>query len=104
MAISLKNALLDGCVTFDRGVDTYRAPVRVPRNQSCLLINNTTRQDFIGTRPGMRQIPLKFVVFDEDTGKYVTDTAVRDAFEQGYFQAFTSYVPDKGPSHLVFSI
>ncbi len=102
MAISLKNALLDGQLSFERGVDTYQAPVRVPRNQCCLLINNTTRQDFIGPRPGMRQIPLKFVKFED--GKYVTDTEVKDGFQKGYFQSFTGYVPDSGPSHLVFSI
>lgn len=104
MAVLLKNALADGQTSFERGVDTYRAPIRVPRNQCCLLINNTTRQDFVGPRLGWRQIPLKFVDFDSQTGQYVTDTALQTAFETGFFQGFSGYRPDQGPSHLVFSI
>lgn len=94
--ILLPNARFDGQSSFERGVDTYRAPVRVPRNQCCLLINTTTRQDFASQRPGWRQIGLKFVE------NQAVD--VQAGFEQGYFQAFNSYVPDFGPSHQVWSI
>ena len=102
--VLLKSSILDGQTSFEKGVDTYRAPVRVPRNQSCLLVNNTTRQDFIGPRNGWKQVPLQFVKYDDETHRYVTDTAVQTGFEQGYFQGFTGYEPDTGASHLVFSI
>lgn len=102
--VLLKGGILDGQTSFEKGVDTYRAPVRVPRNQSCLLVNCTTRQDFIGPRNGWKQIPLQFVVFNDQTGHYDPDTTLQTAFEQGYFQGFSGYRPDSGPSHLVFSI
>lgn len=92
MGIALKNALTDGQLSFERGVDTYRAPIRVPRNQLCLLVNGTTRGDFIGPRSGWRQLPLTFENSEQQEG-----------FEDGYFQAFSGYVPDAGPSHVVFS-
>lgn len=100
--ILTKHAVLDGQLTFERGVDTYRAPSRVPRNQCCLLVNNTTRQDYIGTRPGWNQIGLNFVKYQN--GSYVPDAALKTAFEDGYFQGFNGYRPDQGSSHLVFSI
>lgn len=104
MANTLKNILLDGQTSFEKGVDTYQAPTRVPRNQSCLLINNTTRQDYVGTRPGWKQVNLRFLRFDEATDKYVIDANTKAGFEEGYFQGFSGYVPDSGPSHLVFSV
>lgn len=86
------NQLLDGQLTFEKGVDTYRAPSRVPRNQVCLLVNSTTRQDYIGTRPGWNQLPLTFTA-DAST-----------VFDTGLFQHIHGYQPDTGPSHLIASI
>ncbi len=100
----IRNSVSDGQVTFEKGVDTYRAPTRVPRNQSCLLINQTTRQDFVGPRPGWKQVSLRFFRFDTETDRYTPDPAVKEGFETGYFQGANSYVPDKGPSHIVLSI
>lgn len=88
------NQLVDGQVSFERGVDTYAAPVRVPRNQLTLLVNSTTRQDFVGTRPGWTQGPLTFPGTPSPQAPFTT----------GLFQGFQGYRPDTGPSHLVFSI
>lgn len=104
MAITLKNALLDGQLSFERGVDTERSPSRVPRNQCCLLVNNTTRRDFIGPRAGWKQIPLSFIKFNPTSGRYEADPDLQEDFEDGFFQGFSSFVPDSGPTHLVFSI
>lgn len=102
--ILMRNALADGQTSFERGVDTDRAPIRVPRNQCCLLVNQTTREDYLDPRPGWRQVPLQFVAFNEETGKYTHDPALQASFEDGYFQGFNGYVPDTGASELIFSI
>lgn len=102
MAISLKNALLDAQISWEMGVDTYQAPSRVPRNQLCLSINNSTRQDYISPRPRWRQVPLTFV--KSSGGSIVPAPDVQTAFETGYFQKFSGYVPDQGPSHLIWCI
>lgn len=88
-----KQALLDGQVSFEKGVDTQKAPSRVPRNQLCLLTNSTTRTDYIGPRPRWRQVALTFA-----------DSTTRSDFENGFFQSFTGYIPDVDPMHLVWSI
>lgn len=87
------NQLIDGQVSFERGEDSYQSPMRVPRNQLCLLVNSTTRQDYVGTRPGFTQGTLRF-----------PDAPTQTAFETGYFQGFSAYRPDKGPTHLICSI
>lgn len=94
--LNLKNALLDGQITFERGVDTHRARVLVPRNQSCLLINQTAREDFLNSRPGWTQIKLTY------SGS--TAEADQAGLEDGYFQCMAGYRPDSGPAHLVFSV
>lgn len=93
MAILLKNSFIDGQLDFSKGVDTYRTPARVPRNQLCLSVNGTTRQDFLSQRPGWRQIDLDF-----------GDATNRTKFETGKFQGFGNYNPDVGPSQVIFSI
>jgi hypothetical protein len=102
------NIVVDGQVTFERGVDTHRSPSRVPRNQACLLVNCITRSDYIGSRPGWRQIPLnwvKFVTEEDGSFRYTEDAAARLAFESGYFQGFSGYNSDDSvESSLVFSI
>lgn len=102
--IRLSNAVYDGQLSFERGVDTLRSPSRVPRNQSCLLINNQTRQDYIGPRPKWKQVPLRFLKFDTETGRYSVDNALQNTFETGFFQGFGAYNPDGGVSHLLFSV
>lgn len=102
MAILLKHSLLDGQTSWEMGVDTYRAPARVPRNQLCLSLNNTTRQDFIGTRPVWKQIPVNF--YSVANGQISPDAAAQASFETGLFQGFTGYRPNIGPTHLVWSI
>lgn len=87
------NQIIDGQTSFEKGVDTYQSPMRVPRNQLSLLVGSSTRQDYIGTRPGWTQGALDFESDD-----------VQFAFENGYFQGWSSYVPDFGPTHLIFSI
>lgn len=96
MAIKLANALIDGQMEFSKGVDTYRAPVRVPRNQLCLSVNGTTRQDFLGPRSRWKQVKLSYAGADAATTQF--------NFEQGLFQGWNEYVPDQGPAHLVFSV
>lgn len=104
VAILLKNQLVDALVSWEMGVDTYRSPARVPRNQLCLSINNTTRQDFIGVRSAWTQVPLQFVKLDAGSGQIVPDSALQTAFETGFFQKFSGYVPDQGDSHLLFCV
>lgn len=94
MAVILRNSLIDALLSWERGVDTYRTPARVPRNQLCLSINNTTRQDYITQRPGWRQRVLDF-------GGNAT---LKAAFETGWFQGFHAFIPDTGPAHLVFAV
>lgn len=103
MAIALKNALLDGSTSWENGVDTYKVPSRVQRNQLCLSVNNSLSQEVIAPRMAWRQIPLAFYEADVN-GVLTPDAAAQTAFETGLFQGFTGYVPDSGPAHLVFSV
>lgn len=102
MAVLLPNSLIDGGTSWEMGVDTYRAPSRVPRNQLCLSVNNSTRQDFIGPRPRWKQIPVKF--YTQSDGQFTPDVVSQTNFETGMFQGAAGYVPDSGPSHIVFGI
>jgi hypothetical protein len=91
--ILAKDRLIDGQLSFERGVETLKAPSRVPRNQSALLVNATTRTSFIAPRPGWKQVPLIYA-----------DDEVENTFETGLFQGAGGYNPDTGESCLVLSI
>lgn len=88
-----KTRVVDGQTSFELGCETHKAPSRVPRNQSCLLVNATTRQDFVDPRPAWKQIGLTF-----------TTDELKEAFETGLFQGAGGYNPDTGKSCLVLSI
>lgn len=88
-----KNHLVDGQVSFEKGVETHEAPSRVPRNQLCNLVNGQTRTDYIGPRPRWKQVALSFDSESDET-----------AFVDGLFQGFNSYIPSTANAHLVFSV
>jgi hypothetical protein len=76
----------DGFLSFEAGVNTYPAPVLLPKNQLGGAINASMRGTFIVPRPGYRQILLSMPL------------------PQASFQRGCYYKPDSGLESLVVQI
>lgn len=88
-----KGNLIDGQISFEKGVETHEAPSRVPRNQLCNLVNGQTRTDYVGPRPRWKQVALAFDSEQDET-----------AFTEGLLQGMHDYLPEAGNASLVLSV
>lgn len=99
MSMRDRLATFDGLQSIVMGVDSGRSPAVLDRAHLSWGVNITTRGGFITCRPGWLERVLSFP--NEEGG---TDTALRDAFEDGMFQGASGYVSDSGIGQLVVSI
>lgn len=100
MSLRAQNMKFDGLGPITKGVDSARAPYLLDREQLVWLINCTTRDNTISTRPGWNKRTLSFV---NQSG--TTDTTVQANFQtNGRFQGASAYEADSGLPYILASI
>jgi hypothetical protein len=87
------NLITDGWNLLDRGMHSGAHPSRLPRTQAALLVNATVRGGYPKTRPGWRQVPLRF-----------GSVADQQDFQGGRWQGASTYVTRSGSVMLVASV
>lgn len=94
------NAKYDGFGPITQGIDSARSPYLLERTQLSWLLNGTTRENSITTRPGYVRVPLNYLNSDG-----VPDATVEANFTtNGRWQGAGVYEPDNGASQLIASI
>lgn len=93
MSLRDRNARYEGLGPITQGVDSARAPYLLDRTQLAWLVNFTTRENTISTRPGYTQRTLVFDTEDDQTN-----------FEDGLWQGASPYLSDTGVPSILCSI
>lgn len=99
MSIHLSNLKMDGLGPITKGVDSARAPYLLDREQLAWLVNGTTRENTIASRPGWSRSGLRFL-----NSEGQTDTGLQTAFQSGLWQGGWMYEADNGSLLLMCSI
>src|SRR6478735_2646042 len=83
---------VDGCVTFDLGINSNLPGILVPKNQLSFATNATQRGSFVAPRPTIRRINLSL------------DSTVDPVAFFGLFQGKSEYLSDDGIESELWAI